>query len=51
MNNFKQRADFSESLRIKQVILENIIVKIVLEASPRSLEMIPELCIKIIKFA
>ena len=51
MNKFKRRADLSESSRRKLIMFENIIANIMNETSPKSLEMTPELCMKILKFA
>ena len=51
MNKFKRRADLSKSSRRKLIMFENIIKNIMNETSPKSLEMTPELCMKILKFA
>ena len=51
MNKFKRRADLSESSRRKLIMFENIIANIINETSPKSSEMTPELCMKILKFA
>ena len=51
MNKFRRRADLSESLRIKLIMLENIIANIINETSPKSLEKTTKLCVKILKFS
>ena len=51
MNQLKRRADLSESSTRKLIMFENIIANIMNETSPNSLEMTPELCMKILKFA